>query len=137
MAFVDTFDSLANNLDIGNVLNNRLAQSVDKSVTVTVSNNTFTIDPNTANLFNVNVTSNSSIVLSSLDSVYTNSGSTISILLTLDSDSLAVTWPNTIKWKDEAAPTLTHTNLITLLHFGDNNWYGGCVEIDDDFPVEE
>ena len=133
MAFVDTYDSLGKNLDISSVLNNRLAQSIDKSITVTADNNTFTINPNIANLFIVSASSNSTIALSSLNSVYTNSGSTISILLTLSSDSLTISWPNTIKWRDETAPELSHKNLITLMHFGENNWYGGSMVIDDDF----
>ena len=129
MAFIDTFESLKNY-----VVNNRLAKSLEKAVTVSISSGTFTIDPNVSNMFLVNVSSNATIALSNLTSEYTSTGSVISILLTMSSSSYLVTWPNTINWQNDTAPDLTHKNLITLMHFGETNtWYGGCMAVDDDF----
>lgn len=129
MSYVDTFDSLEKYL-----VNNRMAKSLEKAVTVNKYSGVFTIDPNEANMFLVNVVTSSTIALSTLDSEYTSTGSVISILLTMSSANYTITWPSTIKWQNETAPELTHRNLITLMHFGETNtWYGGCIAIDDDF----
>ena len=106
MAFVDTINSLKKKM---------LQNSLERSITVTPSNNTFTIDPNKAALFLVNVSANSTIAVSTLNSDYTSTGSVFSILLTLGSDSYTVSWPNNIKWADGEAPELSYKNLITFI----------------------
>ena len=132
MAIVSTFDSLYKKIKPS--INTRLSKSLEKAATVTASSGTFTVDPNTANMFLITVSANSNIAVSSLDTEYTSTGSVISILLTMSASSYTVTWPESIKWQDETAPELTHKNLITLMHFGETNtWYGGCIAIDDDF----
>ena len=132
MAFVSTLDSLYKKIKPS--INTRLGKSYEKAVSLTASENTFTVDPNTANMFVISVSSNSSIALSSLTSEYTTTGSVVSIVMTLSSSSLVVSWPNTIKWQNETAPTLSHKNLITLMHFGETNtWYGGSIQIDDNY----
>lgn len=128
MAFVNTLVSLYKNLNI----NDRLAKSLEKNSILTATSNTFSIDPNTSNMFIISASSNSNITIANLDSEYTTTGSVISILLTL-STGVVISWPNTIKWQNETAPTLSHKNLITLMHFGENNWYGGSIEIDNDY----
>ena len=124
-----------NNFVTNSDLTANLAHSLEKSVTVTSANNTFTIDPNNASLFLINATSNSTIAISNLTSTYTSTGSVFSILLTLGSDGLAISWPNNISWNDGEAPTLTYKNLITLIKFDNSsNWVGGCTVVDSTFP---
>ncbi len=134
MPTLDTFDYLTNAINSGGVsvetpVNDRLAQSLEKAVTVTASSGTFTIDPNTANMFIVPVTSNCTIALSALTNAYTSTGSVISILLTKSNSSYTVTWPNTINWADDTAPELTTKNLITLMNFPNQGWFGGCIDV--------
>jgi len=127
MAFVDTINSLKKRM---------LQNSLERSITVTPSNNTFTIDPNKAALFLVNVAANSTIAVSTLNSDYTNTGSVFSILLTLGSDSYTVSWPNNIKWADGEAPELSYKNLVTFTKFdSSSDWVGGSVVIDATFPT--
>ena len=127
MAFVDTINSLKKRI---------LQNSLERSITVTPSNNTFTIDPNKAALFLVNVAANSTIAVSTLNSDYTSTGSVFSILLTLGSDSYTVSWPNNIKWADGEAPELSYKNLVTFTKFdSSSDWVGGSVVIDATFPT--
>ena len=127
MAFVDTINSLKKKM---------LQNSLERSITVASSNNTFTIDPNKAALFLVNVSANSTIAVSTLNSDYTSTGSVFSILLTLGSDSYTVSWPNNIKWADGEAPELSYKNLVTFTKFdSSSDWVGGSVVIDATFPT--
>ena len=116
--------------------NTKLVKSLEKSITVTATNNTFTIDPNAGALFIVNVSSNSTITISNLDSDFsTDTGSVFSILLTLNADSYTISWPNNISWNDGTAPNLTYKNLITFIKFdSSSNWVGGYVAVDSTFP---
>ena len=126
MAFVDTINSLKKKM---------LQNSLERSITVASSNNTFTIDPNKAALFLVNVSANSTIAVSTLNSDYLSTGSVFSILLTLGSDSYTVSWPNNIKWADGEAPELSYKNLVTFTKFDNSsNWCGGSIVVDDEFP---
>ena len=126
MAFVDTINSLKKKM---------LQNSLERSITVTPSNNTFTIDPNKAALFLVNVAANSTIAVSTLNSDYTSTGSVFSILLTLGSDSYTISWPNNIKWADGEAPELSYKNLVTFTKFdSSSDWCGGSIVVDDTFP---
>ena len=127
----DTSDFVTNT-----TLTTKLAKSLEKGITVTASNNTFTIDPNAGALFIVNVSSNSTIAISNLDSDFsTNTGSVFSVLLTLNSDSYTISWPNNISWHEGSAPELSYKNLITFTKFDNSsNWIGGSVVIDDTFP---
>jgi len=146
MAFVDTLDSLKKSLNIqepidtssfitNTSLDTRLSKSLEKSITVTATNNTFTIDPNAGTLFLLNVTANSTIAISNLDSDYTSTGSVFSILLTLNNSSYTVTWPNNITWSDGSAPELPYKSLITFVKFDSNtNWIIGFTVIDSTFP---
>ena len=146
MAFVDTLDSLKKSLNIqepidtssfitNTSLDTRLSKSLEKSITVTATNNTFTIDPNAGTLFLVNVTANSTIAISALDSDYASTGSVFSILLTLNNSSYTVTWPNNITWSDGSAPELPYKSLITFVKFDSNtNWIVGFTVIDSTFP---
>lgn len=117
-------------------LTTKLAKSLEKGITVTASNNTFTIDPNAGALFIVNVSANSTIAISNLDSDFsTATGSVFSILLTLDYDSYTISWPNNISWYEGSAPELSYKNLVTFTKFDNSsNWIGGSVVIDDTFP---
>ncbi len=117
-------------------LDTKLAKSLEKGITVTATNNTFTIDPNAGALFIVTVSSNSTITISNLDSDFsTNTGSVFSILLTLNADSYTISWPNNISWHGGSAPELSYKNLITFTKFNNSsNWVGGSVVIDDTFP---
>ena len=117
-------------------LNTKLAKSLEKGITVTATNNTFTIDPNAGALFIVTVSSNSTITISNLDSDFsTDTGSVFSILLTLNADSYTISWPNNISWHGGSAPELSYKNLITFTKFNNSsNWVGGSVVIDDTFP---
>ena len=146
MAFVDTLDSLQRNLaptiDLSNYatkteLTTKLAKSLEKGITVTTDNNTFTIDPNAGALFIVNVSANSTIAISTLDSDFsTNTGSVFSVLLTLNADSYTISWPNNISWHGGSAPELSYKNLVTFTKFdSSSNWVGGSVVIDDTFPT--
>lgn len=133
MAFVDTVDSLYNYF--GNAAKEMLGKSLEKSINVSSSNDTFTINPNISSMFTITVTANSNITLSSLNSPYTTTGSVVSILMNMNSDNLVISWPTYIKWQEEVAPDLSHNNLVTLINFGENNvWYGGAINIDDDYP---
>ena len=126
MAFVSTFNSLKKKM---------LQDSLERSITITPSNNTFTIDPNKGALFLVNITSNSAISISTLDTDYISTGSVFSILLTLSDDSYTVTWPNNINWADGEAPELSYKNLITLTKFdSSSDWCAGSIVVDDTFP---
>lgn len=126
MAFVDTINSLKKKM---------LQNSLERSITVASSNNTFTIDPNKAALFLVNVTANSTIAVSTLNSDYASTGAVFSILLTLGSDSYTISWPNNIKWADGEAPELSYKNLVTFTKFDNSSdWCGGSVVVDDTFP---
>ena len=127
----DTSDFVTNT-----TLTTKLAKSLEKGITVTASNNTFTINPNSGALFIVNVSANSTIAISNLDSDFsTNTGSVFSILLTLNASSYAVSWPNNISWHGGSAPELSYKNLITFTKFNSSsNWVGGSVVIDDTFP---
>ena len=126
MAFVDTINSLKKKM---------LQNSLERSITVASSNNTFTIDPNKAALFLVNVAANSTIAVSTLNSDYASTGSVFSILLTLGSDSYTVSWPNNIKWADGEAPELSYKNLVTFTKFdSSSDWCGGSIVVDDTFP---
>ena len=117
-------------------LTTQLAKSLEKGITVTASNNTFTINPNSGALFIVNVSANSTIAISNLDSDFsTNTGSVFSVLLTLNAASYTVSWPNNISWHEGSAPELSYKNLITFTKFNSSsNWVGGSVVIDDTFP---
>ena len=117
-------------------IKDKMAKSLERSVTVTATNNTFTIDPNAGALFIVTVSSNSTITISNLDSDFsTNTGSVFSILLTLNADSYTISWPNNISWHEGSAPELSYKNLITFIKFDNSsNWVGGSVVIDDTFP---
>ena len=117
-------------------LTTKLAKSLEKGITVTAINNTFTINPNAGALFIVNVSANSTIAISALDSDFsTNTGSVFSILLTLNADSYTISWPNNISWHGGSAPELSYKNLITFTKFNSSsNWVGGSVVIDDTFP---
>ena len=117
-------------------LTTKLATSLEKGITVTAINNTFTINPNAGALFIVNVSANSTIAISALDSDFsTNTGSVFSILLTLNADSYTISWPNNISWHGGSAPELSYKNLITFTKFNSSsNWVGGSVVIDDTFP---
>ena len=127
MAFVDTINSLKKKM---------LQNSLERSIIVTPSNNTFTINPNKAALFLVNVSANSTIAVSTLNSDYTSTGAVFSILLTLGSDSYTVSWPNNIKWADGEAPELSYKNLVTFTKFdSSSDWVGGSVVVDDTFPT--
>lgn len=141
MAFVSTLDSLTKNLNLSSntsvntAITNKLADSLEKSVAVTASGSTFTIDPNTASLFTITANSNSTISISNLTSAYTSTGAVFSILLTLGSNSVTITWPNNISWNDGTAPDLTYKNLITFIKFdSSSNWVGGYVAVDSTFP---
>ena len=126
MAFVSTFNSLKKKM---------LQDSLERSITITPSNNTFTINPNKGALFLVNITSNSAISISTLDTDYISTGSVFSILLTLSDDSYTVTWPNNINWADGEAPELSYKNLITLTKFdSSSDWCAGSIVVDDTFP---
>ena len=126
MAFVDTINSLKKRM---------LQNSLERSITVTPSNNTFTIDPNKAALFLVNVSANSTIAVSTLNSDYLSTGAVFSILLTLGSDSYTVSWPNNIKWADGEAPELSYKNLVTFTKFdSSSDWCAGSIVVDDTFP---
>ena len=126
MAFVDTINSLKKKM---------LQNSLERSIVVTPSNNTFTIDPNKAGLFLVNVSANSTIAVSTLNSDYASTGAVFSILLTLGSDSYTISWPNNIKWADGEAPELSYKNLVTFTKFDNSSdWCGGSVVVDDTFP---
>ncbi len=126
MAFVDTINSLKKKM---------LQNSLERSITVASSNNTFTIDPNKAALFLVNVSANSTIAVSTLNSDYLSTGAVFSILLTLGSDSYTVSWPNNIKWADGEAPELSYKNLVTFTKFdSSSDWVGGSIVVDDTFP---
>ena len=126
MAFVDTFDSLKKSM---------LSDSLIKTVTVTANNNTFTIDPNSAGLFLITASSNSTIAISNLNSAFATTGSVFSILLTLGSDSLTISWPNNVSWNGGEAPELSYKNLVTFTKFdSSNNWIGGSIVVNDTFP---
>ena len=127
----DTSDFVTNT-----TLTTKLAKSLEKGITVTASNNTFTINPNSGALFIVNVSANSTIAISNLDSDFsTNTGSVFSVLLTLNAASYTVSWPNNISWHEGSAPELSYKNLITFTKFNSSsNWVGGSVVIDDTFP---
>lgn len=120
-------------------LTTKLAKSLEKGITVTASNNTFTIDPNAGALFIVTVSSNSTIAISTLDSDFTSldddftTGSVLTILI-LSDPSYTVSWPSNILWKDGTAPDLSESviNLVTLTSFSDDEdspWVGGSVPI--------
>lgn len=126
MAFVDTLNSLKKLM---------LSDSLIKTITITSNNNTFTIDPNIAGLFLITASSNSTIAISNLNSDFDTTGSVFSILLTLGSDSLTISWPNNIDWNGGEAPELSYKNLVTFNKFDSNsNWVAGSVVIDDTFP---
>ena len=128
---LNTIDAL-----LSSQIKDKMAKSLERSVTVTATNNTFTIDPNAGALFIVTVSSNSTITISNLDSDFsTNTGSVFSILLTLNADSYTISWPNNISWHEGSAPELSYKNLITFIKFDNSsNWVGGSVVIDDTFP---
>ncbi len=119
-------------------LTTKLAKSLEKSISVTANNNTFTIDPNAGSLFIVTVSSNSTIAISPIGSDFStadsyNTGSVLTILI-LSLNSYTVSWPSTILWKDGTAPDLSESvvNLITLTSFSDSEddfWVGGSVPI--------
>ena len=135
MAFSNTLDSLGKTLDVSKQIKEKVAKSLERSVTVTAVSNTFTINPNEAALFLVNVSANSTIAISALDSEFTSTGAVFSILLTLGSSSYTVAWPNNIKWKDGEAPELSYKNLITLTKFdSSSDWCAGSIVVDDTFP---
>lgn len=121
-------------------LTTKLAKSLEKGITVTASNNTFTIDPNAGALFIVAVSSNSTIAISNLDSDFTSldddftTGSVLTILMVSSDPSYTVSWPSTIIWKDGTAPDLSESeiNLVTLTTFSESEghlWVGGSVPI--------
>lgn len=126
MAFTHTLDSLKKSM---------LSDSLIRTVTVTANNNTFTIDPNTAGLFLVTASTNSTIAISNLNSAFDTTGSVFSILLTLGSDSLTISWPNNIDWNEGEAPELSYKNLVTFTKFDSSNkWVAGSIVVDDTFP---
>jgi len=124
-------------LNIDTKLDNRFGQSVEKvSMVSPDEDNILVIDPNTASLFYVSLTTDANIEFNAVNDVYPITGSTITILLERSNSNIIVTWPNNITWKGNVAPTLSHRNLITLTTFdGELMWYGGSIVIDDTYPV--
>lgn len=83
--------------------------TVDKSVNVSISTNTLTIDLNTGTIFNANLTSN--ITTLTINNVQA-AGQASSFLLNLTADGTArtVTWPASFKWPGGVAPTISTTS---------------------------
>ena len=139
MAFSNTLDSLSATVlaEVEDIVNNRIASSTEKVAVLTPSNNAVTIDPSSASLFKITCSSNTAISLEDIDEIYTNNGGTVSILLTRSSDSVVITWPNSITWNNGTAPTLSHIDMIILTTFdGDTTWVGNAITVDNTFPSE-
>ena len=141
MAFTHTFASLSKVVNSAAdlsayALNEDISKSLEKRAIVTSNNNTFTIDPNDAALFIVNISNDSVIEIEDLDADYSeDTGAVFSILVTLNSSGYVVTWPSNITWSDGDAPELAYKNLITLIKFdSESNWVGGFTVVEEDFP---
>lgn len=104
--------------------------SLEKVLNVPNINNTYTIDPNVANIFAVDALYDATIAISSPNNLYPTTGSVITILLIKKDPDTIVVWPNNIKWYKNITPTLYRKNLITFQYFGDNTWYGSTVITD-------
>jgi hypothetical protein len=109
--------------------NNPFLKFTETTKTVSISSGSITLDLNTASIFlvtrNANITT---VTISNTNSVSSTSHS-FSIVFTGNGSSYTVTWPASVKWAGNSAPSLTNTSAKKdILSFttvdGGTNWYG-------------
>jgi hypothetical protein len=112
----------------------RLGKGIEKIKLVAPNDSILTLNPQDGSLFKASLSAATIITLSdTIGSNYTEAevsatGSTITLLLTLSSTDIAVSWPNTVHWEKSAiAPELGTSNIVTLVTFDNGtSWYGSC-----------
>ncbi|MBO7535981.1 MAG: hypothetical protein J6T34_02410, partial [Bacilli bacterium] len=110
-------------------VNNRFSIPVEK-VSILTSQSIINIDPMEGSIFNLTLTNDATINISTIaNGYYTNNGSIISIFI--PSNSYLISWDSKIVWSGGIAPDLSNGfNIITLATSDSGStWYGTNLEI--------
>ena len=110
-------------------VNNRYGIAVEK-VQNLISQSIITINPMEGSIFNLNLTNNATINISTIaNGYYTNNGAIISIFI--PKNTYLISWDNKIVWSEGSAPDLSNGfNIITLATANSGStWYGTNLEI--------
>jgi hypothetical protein len=106
----------------------RLGQAiVENYAAPSISSNTLTVDLSTATVFNVSL--NSAITTLSITNYSVSRAQAFTIFFTADGTQRSITWPASMKWAGNTAPTMTATSgKVDIVTFVTNNggttWYG-------------
>jgi hypothetical protein len=80
----------------------------EKATSVSISSNSLTLPLNSGNLFTCSL--NANITTLTLSNPPSGASMGFSLIFTADGTARSVTWPASVKWPANTAPTLTSTN---------------------------